>query len=77
MEMQSSERQAGTVPRVGISPRLGFSPTRPCAAAGTRPEPAVSVPRLNAAIPAATAVADPLDDPPGMRSARSALRGVP
>ena len=34
-------------------------------AAGTRPEPAVSVPSATGTIPAATATAEPDDDPPG------------
>jgi hypothetical protein len=45
--------------------------------AGTRPEPAVSVPSEIGTSPAATAVADPELEPPGMRSPRNALRGTP
>ena len=59
------------------SPRLGFSPTMPFIPAGMRPDPAVSVPSAKSTIPAATATADPELDPPGMRSARSTLRGTP
>ncbi len=44
-ETASKERQAGTTPVVLTIPRVGFSPTIPLQAAGTRPEPAVSVPR--------------------------------
>ena len=44
IDTQSSERQAGTTPAVLSSPRVGFRPTRLLNAAGTRPEPAVSVP---------------------------------
>ena len=44
---QSSDRQAGTTPLVPTSPRVGLSPTIPFSAAGTRPEPAVSVPSAN------------------------------
>jgi hypothetical protein len=40
------ERQAGTTPLVDIQPRVAFTPTRLLKAAGTRPDPAVSVPRL-------------------------------
>ena len=61
---QSSERQAGSTPRVEISPRVGLTPTSPLNAAGTRPEPAVSVPRASGTTPAATATALPLLDPP-------------
>ena len=46
MDTQSSEGQAGTTPLVESRPWLGLRPTRLFSAAGTRPEPAVSVPRL-------------------------------
>src|SRR6478736_894727 len=51
----------------------------PQQAAGTRPEPAVSVPRATSAMPAATATADPLDEPPGINLCRplKRFRGVP
>ena len=48
----------------------------PFSAAGTRPEPAVSVPSAKATIPRATATADPEEDPPGTLSAATALRGA-
>ena len=64
-ETQSSERHAGTTPRVLSRPRDGLSPTRLLNAAGTRPEPAVSVPRLKLTSPAATATAEPELEPPG------------
>ena len=54
-ETQSRLAQAGTTPRVLSSPRVGFSPTSPLNAAGTRPEPAVSVPSAKATWPSATA----------------------
>ena len=44
--------------------------------AGTRPDPAVSVPSATGTIPAATATAEPELDPPGMRSPRKALFGT-
>src|SRR5258707_12064038 len=50
-----------------MRPRVVFSPTTPQHAAGTRIEPAVSVPKATSAIPVATATAEPLDDPPGIR----------
>ena len=43
---------------------VGFSPTRLLNAAGTRPEPAVSVPSAKLTRPAATATAEPELDPP-------------
>ena len=74
---QSSERQAGTTPLVPTSPRVGFSPTIPFIAAGTRPEPAVSVPRAKVTTPEATATAQPELDPPEIRSPPNTLSGAP
>src|SRR5258705_9225048 len=61
---QSSDRHAGTTPLVDNSPRLGFSPTRLLNAAGTRPDPAVSVPSAKLTKPRATAAPDPELEPP-------------
>ena len=61
---QSSDRQAGTTPAVLRRPRVGFSAAMPLSAAGTRPDPAVSVPRANGTSPWATTTADPELDPP-------------
>ena len=77
IETQSSERQAGTTPAVETSPRLGFRPTMLFRPAGTRPEPAVSVPSESGTRPAATATADPELDPPGISAGLRALRGTP
>ena len=74
---QSSDRQAGTTPRVDHQPGVGLKPTMPLKAAGTRPEPAVSVPRAKAAKPSATATAEPLLLPPAMYSGFTALRVAP
>ena len=59
-------RQAGTTPRALDRPCVGFSPTMLLNAAGTRPEPAVSVPSAKATSPGATATAEPELEPPGM-----------
>ena len=64
---QSSDRQAGTTPVHGMRPRVGLRPTMPLRAAGTRPEPAVSVPRARSTRPSATATADPELEPPEIR----------
>ena len=64
IDRQSRLRQAGTTPTVDTSPMLGFRPTMPLKPAGTRPEPAVSVPSANTASPSATATADPELEPP-------------
>src|SRR5215472_14702143 len=77
IDTQSSDRQAGTIPRVLNRPRVGFSPTRLLKAAGMRPDPAVSVPREKLTSPVATATADPELDPPGMKRALKGLRGTP
>ena len=64
IDTQSSERQAGTMPRVLSAPFVGLSPTMLLNAAGTRPEPAVSVPSAKLARPAATATLEPELEPP-------------
>src|SRR3979490_3119259 len=74
---QSNVRHAGTRPAVETSPRLGFRPTMLLSIAGTRPDPAVSVPSASGTRPAETATADPELDPPGMRSLRIGLTGMP
>ena len=58
------ERQAGTTPVVDTRPVEGLMPTILLKAAGTRPEPAVSVPSASVAMPEATATAEPEDEPP-------------
>ena len=52
-------------------------PTTPHSAAGWRIDPPVSEPRARGANPAATAAADPPDDPPGTRVVSCGLRVVP
>ena len=64
IETQSSVRHAGTTPAALSIPRVGFSPTRLLNAAGTRPEPAVSVPSEKLTSSFATATAEPELDPP-------------
>ena len=56
---------------------MGLTPTMPLRAAGTRPEPAVSVPSAMSTMPSATATAEPEDDPPEMRAGSQALRTAP
>ena len=76
-DTQSSVRQAGTTPWVETRPRLGFKPTILFKPAGTRPEPAVSVPSASGTMPLATATAEPELEPPGTSSLLNALRGTP
>ena len=77
MDTQSSDRQAGTTPVVLIIPRLGLSPTMLLKAAGTRPEPAVSVPSATVAMPLATATAEPELDPPLIKRLSNGFLGMP
>src|SRR5436190_16782459 len=77
IETQSSVRQAGTTPRVLSSPRVGFSPTMSLNAAGTRPDPAVSVPSEKLTRSAATATADPELEPPDMYFGLNTLEQAP
>src|SRR3954471_24179461 len=76
-DTQSMLRQAGTTPLVPTRPGVGFRPTMLLKPAGTRPEPAVSVPSVNATSPRATATAEPELDPPLIRSTANALLGRP
>ena len=57
MEMVSYVRHAGTTPVLDKLPRVGFKPTMLLSAAGTLPEPAVSVPSEKVTIPWATETA--------------------
>ncbi len=68
---------SGRTPSRLIRPQVVFSPAIPQHAAGMRIEPPVSVPKATSASPAATAVAEPLDEPPGTRRGSSGLTGVP
>src|SRR6185295_17981144 len=68
----------GNTPSMGTNPCVVFNPTTPHQAAGTRIEPAVSVPKATSAIPLATATAEPQLEPPGssLRELLSGLEGV-
>src|SRR5262245_6566703 len=72
----TSRARTPTVSRAGLSgwtpfrltrPRPGFRPTTPQVAAGIRTEPPVSLPSAASQRPAATATAEPEDEPPGAR----------
>src|SRR5438270_12633044 len=51
--------------RAGNSPVVGLSPMTPHQAAGMRMDPAPSLPVASGTMPAATAAAEPADEPPG------------
>src|ERR1019366_5222348 len=89
---QSRLETAGCTPSRLIRPYEVFKPYTPQQAAGMRIEPPVSVPSAKstggptcggslgaaaATAPAATATAEPLDEPPGMRSGYRGFLGVP
>ena len=57
----------GYTPSIGTNPNVVFRPTTPQSAAGIRIEPAESVPKATSASSFATATAEPLDDPPGIK----------
>src|SRR2546421_13019521 len=67
----------GHTPSSGTRPYVVLSPQLPQQALGTRIDPPVSDPRATSASSVATATADPLDDPPGIRVGSSGLTGVP
>src|SRR5215211_555189 len=50
-----------------IAPTLGLKPTAPQKLAGRRIEPTTWVPSPAGTMPAPTAAAEPLDEPPGVR----------
>ncbi len=58
-------------------PRLTLSATSPQCAAGLRSEPPPSVPWASAVMPAATAAAEPPEDPPADRLTSQGLRVSP
>jgi hypothetical protein len=62
--MQSIERHAGSSPCVLQRPLVGLKPMRCWNAAGTRPDPAVSVPSAKATWPVETATDEPELEPP-------------
>ncbi len=65
------------MPAIDARPQVGRRPYRPQLAAGTRIDPAVSVPSAKSTWPEAATEADPQEDPPGTRSGARGLSGVP
>src|SRR6266542_4820093 len=60
-----------------MRPYVGFNPITPHSAAGCRTEPPVSEPNATGTIPAATAAAEPPDEPPGTREMSQGFRTGP
>jgi hypothetical protein len=77
IETQSRVLHAGTTPSLLIAVLVGFSPTMLLNDAGTRPDPAVSVPNAKSTMPDATATADPELDPPEMYLSLKTLEHAP
>src|SRR5712691_2090106 len=63
----SSDDAKATKPYRELRPYVGFKPTTPHSEAGCRTEPPVSEPNATGTMPAATAAAEPPDEPPGTR----------
>ncbi len=75
--MQVRPWNASASGQVEMRPRWGLMPTRCVQAAGMRTEPAPSEPIAAATRPAATAAAEPPDEPPGVWSSDHGLRVWP
>ena len=73
----SSVSLKASIPGQGGSRPLGLKPTTPQNAAGRMIEPLVCVPRATGTIPAATAAAEPIDEPPGVCSRFQGLVVLP
>jgi len=66
----SQVRESETASEMNGSPGVRRKPKRPQKAEGTRTEPPVSVPMASGTMPAATAAAEPLLEPPVVRPGR-------
>jgi hypothetical protein len=75
--MVSNVHATGMLPRLLTRPAVPRRPHTPPSPAGMRIDPAVSVPMVAAAIPAATAAPEPPEEPPAMRSRSHGLRQGP
>ena len=64
---ESNDGASATPPAREMRPKVVFSPSTPQNAAGSRIDPPVSLPMASGTSPAATAAADPPEDPPGTR----------
>src|SRR5437016_7020480 len=65
------------MPWRGISPCVGLKPYTPQYDAGRTVEPPVWLPSASGTMPAATAAAEPLEDPPGVRAGLWGFRVLP
>src|SRR5580698_6617028 len=72
--MRSSDDANAIRPCRDTRPYVGINPTTPQKDAGWRIDPPVSDPKVTTAMSAATAAAEPPDDPPGTRLKSRGLR---
>ena len=70
-------RENSNAPSVGMRPTVGLKPTTPQNAAGRITEPLVCEPIAAGTTPAATAAADPIDEPPGVREGSQGFSAWP
>ena len=70
----SSDHANGLKPLIGSCPNVGLKPTTPQYDAGRIVDPPVCEPTAQGNRPAATAAAEPADEPPGVRSHAAGLR---
>src|SRR5437588_11793148 len=73
----SSDGLSGITPPMSTLPKAGLNPATPHSHAGMRIEPPVSLPIAQSHIPAATAAADPPQDPPATPAGPRGCRTVP
>src|SRR5258707_2514406 len=70
----SSDQEKHFMPTVGSSRKDGLNPATPQRAAGRITDPPVWLPSASGSMPAATAAAEPDDDPPGVCAGLCGLR---
>src|SRR5262249_11275956 len=63
----SMDQAMPLIPVTGRRPKVGLNAATPQYAAGRITDPTVWLPKASGTIPAATAAADPEDEPPGAR----------
>src|SRR5699024_10901255 len=73
----SNDFASGKIPSVDNRSKVGLKPTAPHSAAGTRIDPAVSVPTATGTMPRATAAADPELEPPATRDSSCGFGTTP
>ncbi len=73
----SSDGASACTPSSETAPKAGFQPITPQNEAGRTTEPAVCEPSAKGTIPSATAAAEPLEEPPGVREGSRGLRVFP